>query len=186
MQYIKGLENYQNDRPVAITIGKFDGLHRGHELLIGKLIEYGQKQDVDTVVLTFDTSMINPNKQLITSVERKERLHGRVDYLVDCPLNKSILHMEAEDFIKNILVEKFHVKYIVVGEDFSFGYLRKGTSQLLKEMGKKYNYQVEIVKKICYNGREISSSYIREILEDDDYELAEKLLGYNYKEMRDL
>ena len=186
MQYIKGLDNYHNDKPTAITIGKFDGLHRGHELLIEKVIEYGKMKEMDTVVLAFDTSTLSQSKQILTSEERKNRLDGRVDYLVECPLNKSILHMEAEDFIKDILVEKFHVKCIVVGEDFSFGYQRKGTSQLLKEMEKKYNYQVEIVKKICYNGREISSSYIREILEENDYELAEKLLGYNYKEMRDL
>lgn len=186
MQYIKGLENYHNDRPTAITIGKFDGLHLGHELLIGKVIEYGHNQEIDSVVLAFDTSSFCLNKQIITSDERKSRLDGRVDYLVECPLDKNVTHMEAEDFIKNVLVEKFHAKYIVVGEDFSFGYQRKGNCHLLKKLEETYNFRLDVIKKICYNGRKISSSYVREALESEDYELTDKLLGYNYKEMRGL
>lgn len=181
MQYIKGLDNYHNDKPTAITIGKFDGLHRGHELLIEKVIEYGKMKEMDTVVLAFDTSTLSQSKQILTSEERKNRLDGRVDYLVECPLNKSILHMEAEDFIKDILVEKFHAKHIVVGEDFSFGYQRKGTWKLLKSFENEFDYYVDIMKKICYNNREISSTYIREALEAEDYELASKLLGYKIK-----
>ncbi len=186
MQYIKGLENYHNERPTAITIGKFDGLHLGHELLIGKVIEYSKAEAVNSVVLALDMSHIFAQNQILTSKERQERLNGRVDYLVECPLDESVLYMDAEDFIRNILVEKFCVKYIVVGEDFLFGHQRKGTPELLKKLENKYNYQVVVVKKICYNGREISSSYVRGVLEEGNYELADQLLGYNYKEMREL
>lgn len=181
MQYIKGLENYHNDRPTAITIGKFDGLHLGHELLIGKVIEYGHNQEIDSVVLAFDTSSFCSNKQIITSDERKSRLDGRVDYLVECPLDKNVTHMEAEDFIKNVLVEKFHAKYIVVGEDFFFGHQRKGNWELLKNFENEFGFHVDVMKKICHNNREISSTYIREALEVGDYELASKLLGYEIK-----
>lgn len=181
MQYIKGLENYHNERPTAITIGKFDGLHLGHELLIEKIISHQQSNDVDSVVLAFDTSFFWKNKQILSSEERKERLNHRVDYLVECPLDETISHMEAQTFIEEILVKKFHAKYIVVGEDFSFGYQRKGNWELLKALEAECGYQVDVIKKICYNAREISSTYIREAIDAKDYDLASKLLGYEIK-----
>lgn len=186
MQYIKGLEHYQNTNPTAITIGKFDGLHLGHELLIEKIIAHRNKDKVDSVVLTFDMKpwyQANQISQddLMSSQMRVEKLKDRVDYLVECPLDERISQMPAEIFVKNILVDLFHAKYIVVGKDFRFGHQKSGDWQLLKHYGFQYGYQVDVLEKKCYKGREISSTYVKEAIKTGNFKLAEELLGYSYK-----
>lgn len=186
MQYIKGLENYNNIRHTAMTIGKFDGLHRGHELLLSKVINHASEYGTDSVVLAFDLSPFYDShhikkQSIMTGEERRKRLDGRVDYLVECPLDEAIAGMDAEDFIKTILVDTFHLSYLAVGTDFRFGYQKKGDYRLLQELAKPYGYQVDVLAKMCHNGREISSTYIKEALERQDYKLADELLGYSYE-----
>ena len=183
MQYIKGLENYNDEHFTAITIGKFDGLHLGHEMLIQKVREHQEKDDVKSVVLTFDVSCVSAQKNMMSSEERRNRLEDKVDYLVECTLDEQISHMEAKDFIKEILVDKFHIKYIVVGEDFRFGYQKKGDCRLLAELGECFGYKVDVVQDVCHDNRKISSTYIRELLEKEEYALAEKLLGHSIKKL---
>ena len=88
--------------------------------------------------------------------------------------------MEPEEFIRGIVAEKLHARKVIVGEDFHFGYERKGDASLLLELQKIYGYQAEIIKKEAYKGREISSTYIREALHDGNVKLANELLGYRY------
>ena len=183
MQYIKGLENYNDEHFTAITIGKFDGLHLGHEMLIQKVREHQEKDNVKSVVLTFDVSCVSAQKNMMSSEERRNRLEDKVDYLVECTLDEQISHMEAKNFIKEILVDKFHIKYIVVGEDFRFGYQKQGDYKLLAELGKSFGYQVDVVQDVCYDNTKISSTYIRELLEKEEYALAEKLLGHSIKKL---
>ncbi len=186
MQYIKGLEHYNNKKRAAITIGKFDGLHVGHTLLIEKIIEHQKKDNVDSVVLAFDVSCFSLKKNIITSKARRKLLEDKVDYLVESPLEDYILHMEPETFIKEILVDKFHIKYIAVGKDFRFGYQKKGDYQLLKSYEDTYEYEVEVVEDVCYDDKKVSSTYIRQLLENKEYELAETLLGHAFmKEEQD-
>lgn len=186
MQYIKGLEAYTNKNSTAVTIGKFDGLHLGHELLIQKLEAHKKQDDVDSVVLTFDMTlwyqtMHISQENIMTNDQRAEHLKDRVDYLVECPLSSQISGMSAEDFIREILVEKFHARFIVVGTDFTFGYQKKGDWRMLKKYESVYGYHVDVLEKKCYKGREISSTYVREAIKQGDFELAEALLGYSYK-----
>ena len=89
----------------------------------------------------------------------------------------------AEEFIEKILVDKFHAKYIVVGRDFCFGHGKRGDYHMLQEYGEKYGFQVDVVEKKRYEGREISSTYIKELLNEGKKELADKLLGYEYKNL---
>lgn len=184
MQYIRGIEQYHNARPSAITLGKFDGLHQGHELLVRRVIEHQKQDDVDGIVFAFDMSPLYQklNKKpdfLLSNEEKAKRLEGRVDYFIDCPFDESVSSMEAEDFIEQVLVNRFRAKYIVVGKDFCFGYQKRGNWQMLKKYETKYGYQAEILDKLCHNGREISSTYIKEVLAAGDHELANQLLGYN-------
>lgn len=178
MQYIKGIEAYQNDKSSAITLGKFDGLHRGHEILISRVVEHQATDGVVGIVVAFDMSSLG--EQLMTNEEKAERLDGRIDYFIDCPFDESISSMAAEVFIEEILVKHFHVKYIIVGTDFRFGYQKQGDYHMLQAFSQKYNYQVEVIEKTCYQGREISSSYIREELKKGNRALANHLLGYEY------
>ncbi len=186
MQYIKGIDNYKNDNRTAITLGKFDGLHQGHELLISRVIEHQKQHEVDGVVFAFDMTPLYEKQnvvyeRLLTNEEKAAKLDGRVDYFVECPFVDNIAKMEPEAFVEDILVKIFHAKYIVVGTDFRFGYNRRGDVQMLKDYGEKYNFQVEAIEKKQYQGREISSTYIKEELKKGNVTTAEELLGYQYR-----
>ena len=191
MQYIKGIENYHNKNRTVITLGKFDGLHQGHELLMERVIFHQKEDDVDGVVFAFDMKPRYERRNktyehIMTSEEKVKRLDGRIDYFLDCPFVDSISSMDGKTFIKKILVDKFHVKYIVVGSDFRFGYKRSGDVELLQKYSACYDYQVEVIEKIKFQGRDISSTYIRDELKKGNISLVDMLLGYSYSEMKKL
>ncbi len=190
MKYVKGIEAYQDTRDSAITLGKFDGLHLGHELLVSRVEEHQTQDGVVGIVFAFDMrpmleKLNKPYKMLLTNEEKAARLDGRVDYFIDCLFDEQIASMEAEDFIEKVLVGKFHAKYIVVGTDFRFGHQKRGDYHMLLEYSKKFGFQVDVMQKKRYEGREISSTYIKELLTEGKKELADELLGYPYKEIVD-
>lgn len=187
MQYIRRIENYQNENRTAITLGKFDGLHLGHELLISRVIEHQKHDFVDGVVFAFDMSPLYEKKnmvyeRLLSNEEKAKRLDGRVAYFVECPFEERIAKIEPEVFMEEILVGVFHAKYIVIGTDFCFGYQRRGNAEMLKKYSEKFDFQVEVIEKKQYQGREISSTYIKEELKKGNLSTVEKLLGYSYRE----
>ncbi|OUP51017.1 bifunctional riboflavin kinase/FAD synthetase [Lachnoclostridium sp. An181] len=182
MKYIRGIDSYEGTQSSAVTLGKFDGLHLGHQKLIEKIKNYGKWDDLLSVVVAFDMSMMrnrdgNIHRTLITNEERKVILDGQIDCLIDCPFTDDILHMEAETFIRDILVGKLKAARIVVGMDFHFGYRKRGDFYMLQKYAKTYGYEVEGVQKECKNGREISSTYIKEELSRGNMELVRELLG---------
>ena len=152
MDYIREIQSYHCDRPSAVTLGKFDGLHRGHQKLIQEICEKKDRFQVKTIVFAFD---MNPffqkkgltRKGITTNEERRERLEKMVDVLVECPFDERISTMTAEDFIEKILVQTFHVKYIVVGTDFRFGHEKKGDVAMLAAYAEKYGYELTVVSK---------------------------------------
>lgn len=185
MQYIRGIENYENANRTAITLGKFDGLHLGHQMLIEKVMSYQMTEDVDSVVFAFDMRPLYQKMQkeyqgLMSHTERIHSLDDKVDYLVECPFEPHISNMDAKTFIEEVLVKKFHAKYIVVGTDFRFGYHRQGNCHMLETFAKKYDFHVDVIEKKCYGEREISSTYIKEELVKGEIAFANTLLGYPY------
>ena len=169
----------------CITLGKFDGLHRGHQKLIERIKEKRGK-NCKAVVFTFDVSpksyiLHTPPKYLLTYEERRELAENLgVDILAECPFTEELMHMEPEAFVKEYLVDRLHGEYLAVGPDFRFGYQRKGTPQLLKELGEKYGFRTEILEKEKYKDKDISSTYIREELDQGHIEEVNRLLGYPY------
>ncbi|MFI3173229.1 MAG: bifunctional riboflavin kinase/FAD synthetase [Eubacteriales bacterium] len=191
MKYLKTIEEYQGQNRTAITLGKFDGLHRGHQKLINAVAEKVANMQVSTVevissvVFAFD--MMNLHKELGKSTqqimlkeERVKHLEGQVDYLIDCQFDNEIRHMSAEEFIRTILVEKFRVKYIVVGEDFHFGYKALGNAAMLEQYAEEYNYSVEIIEQEMYQEQVISSSYIKSCIRNGELTKVNDMLGYEY------
>ncbi len=165
----------------AVTIGKFDGLHTGHELLMSKILE---QDGLESFVFSFVESpnvVLNQSneKKLITNEERIYSLDRQgISYLMLCEFSQ-IMSLEPEDFIE-ILVERFHMKYLVCGDDFHFGKYGKGDCDLLKELSLKYHFTLEVVKKISDGEREISSTYVREEIAKGNVAHANELLGYPY------
>ena len=181
---LETIEQFHIDEPTALTIGKFDGLHRGHEKLISYLQEK-QKCGLKSVVFTFD---IPPRKLtegegirlLSTNSEKKALFEERgIDYLIQCPFTPEVMRMEPEDFV-DWIVTNLNVKSIVVGEDCRFGHNRRGDYRLLAQLSNRYGYELQVVNKLQFEGRDISSTYIREEILKGNMELAAQLLGHPY------
>ena len=121
MQIITGIESHRWTKKTAVTLGKFDGLHRGHQKLVNRIMEY-KSPECDSVLCAFDMG----RDSLMTKTERKQRLEGKIDYLVEYPFTRALREMEAEEFIDRMLCGTLHASHIVVGTDFHFGYQKKG------------------------------------------------------------
>lgn len=183
MRYEKDFLHLQLTEPTVLSLGKFDGLHRGHELLMESVFEKA-RTGLKAAVFTFDIppNQTNENiQQVITTNEEKQQLFMErgADYLIECPFTKEIMQMEAEQFIEQ-MVKRLCVKWIVVGTDFHFGHHRRGDYHMLQNYADLYGYYVLVVQKMQYQGRDISSTYIREALLNGSMELANELLGYPY------
>ena len=177
MKIIKGTTEFQIQEETAISLGKFDGFHQGHQLLVDRVLQK-KREGLKSLIFTFDFG----DRPVLLLPEERRRMLGKwgVDYLLECPFVESISHMEAEKFVREILVRRLHVRYLAVGTDFRFGYQRRGDYRLLERLSAECGYQVEVVEKACYQGEEISSSRIRRELEQGHMELVNQLLGYAY------
>ncbi len=174
MEYMRGPGDFYVEEDTAVTLGKFDGLHRGHQKLVSRIRGVGDR-GCKSVVFTLNRM---ENEQLLTEEERKSMTEKLgVDYLLDCPLVPEISGMEPEAFVEKILIDKLHAKYLAVGTDFRFGCQRRGDSSLLRELQKKYGFVLEVIQKEQYQKRDISSTYIKEELAAGHLETVNTLLG---------
>lgn len=177
MKYIEQTTDFHSEGQSAVTLGKFDGLHLGHQSLIEEIVDL-QRSGLEGIVFSIAPERI---PALLTAEEKRDMLeHCGVDRMIRCPFVPEVLGMEPETFIADILVKRLQAKYIVVGTDFRFGHNRTGDVKLLARLQKKYGYTVKVIEKKCYQSREISSTYVREALGAADLELVNRLLGYEY------
>jgi riboflavin kinase/FMN adenylyltransferase len=184
MKYIKNTTEFYIEENTVLTLGKFDGIHRGHELLLERLNEK-KKEGLATVIFTFDI----PPKRSVEHVDAKvlttneEKMHRfeqmGIDYLVECPFTPEIMCMEPEDFVKK-MVSQLQVKCFVAGEDFHFGHNRRGDYRMLQALAGQYGYETVIIPKIKEDERDISSTFVREEIARGHIEKANHLLGYRY------
>ena len=183
MEYITGRTDYKIEYNTALTLGKFDGIHKGHQKLLSKVTSFAPF--MKSVVFTFDVNpalaVADKEGTILTTNEERKAVVERfgIDYLYECPFTDEIRNMKAADFVRKI-VEDLNVRYIAVGADFGFGHNREGDYRLLQNMSGQLGFKVEVVEKEKFEGREISSTYIREVIAQGDMETAEKLLGYPY------
>lgn len=183
MIYIQNVKDLNIEKPTIVSLGKFDGLHTGHKLLMDHL-HTGHEQGLQSVAFTFDIpprAMEAADYRVLSTQREKEMIFRQVgvDYLIECPFTNEFKSMEPEEFLK-LLSKRLHVKKIVSGTDFRFGYKARGDYQMLQEYAHILGYEVEIVDKIQYHGQDISSTWIRELVMKGDMETANKLLGYSY------
>jgi len=172
----------------VVTIGNFDGCHLGHQKLIRNNCLLGQKYSCPNVVLTFDPRPQNyfqttkDSKELLPKERKTQALKelGVTHHYV-LHFNDELNHMGHEKFYKEFLIHLLHVQAITVGEDFHFGFKRKGNAVWLKEHGLRDNIQVDIIPSLITDGEPVSSTRIRKLIhETGDIESANKLLGHPY------
>ena len=176
MEYLKIESDFPQLKASAVALGKFDGIHRGHRMLLDEIT--ARKEDgLGAVMVAIDV-----NETMICS--RAERMHFvenlGVDVFVETSLSDDLRTMKAEDFVKKILISDLDVRFLSVGDDYRFGYERRGDVDLLLRMGKKYGFEVLVVPRLTDGKRRISSTYIREELQKGKMEKVTELMGRSY------
>lgn len=162
----------------AVALGKFQGLHKGHLLLIEKILSLSKNEGLNSVVFTID---INNSKMINTKQDRKDILEDlNIDTHIQCDFSPEFAAMQPYDFIKKVLYHKLGAKYVVVGTDFCFGSNRKGNVNTLKSYEKEFGYKVIAIDKLSIADNIISSSIIRELIQIGNMEAVEEYMGRPY------
>jgi len=189
MELIRGLHNLRSQhRGCVVTIGNFDGVHLGHQAVLGQLAEQAKAIGLPTTVVTFEPQpqeFFAPSKAAPRLTRFREKYQALKRYSVDRILclrfDQQFASMSAEAFIEQVLVQGLDVKYLVIGDDFQFGKGRQGNFELLCEAGKKLGFPVVNMHTFNIEGERVSSTRIRNALKQGDLVLAEQLLGRTYR-----
>lgn len=189
MELIRGLHNiYDHHRGCALTIGNFDGVHLGHQAILKMLVEKARELNIDACIMSFEPlpqEYFAPEKAPARLTRLREKWCALeatgVDQFLCIKFDHRLAELSAEDFIKQILIDRLHVKYLVIGDDFKFGKGRHGDFDMLKAAGKQYGFEVVNSHSHCLDGERISSTGIRKALAESKLEHANKMLGRTYR-----
>lgn len=189
MELIRGFHNLRpRHRGCVATIGNFDGVHLGHQAVLGQLAEAGSRLGLPAVVITFEPQpqeYFGAAAQAPRLTRLREKLQAlrrySVDRVVCLPFNESLAAMPAQQFIRQLLVDGLDVRYLVVGDDFRFGHRREGDFAMLKAAGEQHGFPVVSMHSFCVDGERVSSTRVREALARGDMATASMLLGRSYR-----
>lgn len=188
MELIRGLHNLRpRHRGCVVTIGNFDGVHRGHRAVFEQLADIARARALPALVMTFEPQP----REFFSSGNapaRLTRFREKMLALADAPIDRVLVvrftHefscLEPEEFIRDILVTALDVRHVVVGDDFHFGHRARGTFALLEEAGVREGFEVGRCVTLEHRGRRVSSSWVRDALADGDLALTAELLGRPY------
>ena len=172
----------------VLTIGNFDGVHRGHLALFDRVKERAKSIRGQSALMTFNPHPIKVMKPgngppLITLTQQKLELiaDADIDVIFCIPFTKRFAAISARDFIQDILVRKIGIKELVVGYDYTFGHGREGNIELLQEMGKTWGFMVHVVEPVHVGDKLVSSTSIRNLVQDGNLSEARELLGRDYQ-----
>lgn len=185
MKIIEHTTEFHIEEDTAVAIGKFDGFHRGHQKLLAHL-RTQQEKGLKSVVFTFVPSPAaffgRGDVRELSTMAEKRRIFEKagIDYLIEYPFYQETADMEPETYIKEVLVDQMHVKCVVAGDDVTYGRKGAGDYRLLREKAAEYGYRAIMIEKVLHEGREVSSTYVREEVKKGNMELAAKLLGTPY------
>lgn len=192
MKVFRGLPNAASRAPCALTIGNFDGVHRGHQALLAQVRAAAARLKVEAAVMTFEP---HPREffarmagDLTRAPARIANLRDKLQALDNAGIDRVIVEhfnahfaaMSPDEFVEKVLVQGLHVKWLMVGEDFCYGARRAGNLATLREAGRKFGFEVEALPAVTNDGERISSSAVRSALAASDFELAKQLLGHPY------
>ena len=186
MQIYSDLSTFQLTRPTVLTIGNFDGIHRGHQALLGELQRVAAQLDAASAMLTFDPhpfAVLRPDQPhllLTTPMERLRliQLLG-IDLGIIQPFTRELAALEPAEFME-LLVTRLNMRAMVVGPDFALGRNRSGNLTVLDALGTTLGYSIHVVEQVAWEQQPVRSSAIRTLLNEGDVEAAAALLGRPY------
>ncbi|ANZ22380.1 bifunctional riboflavin kinase/FMN adenylyltransferase [Buchnera aphidicola (Diuraphis noxia)] len=185
MNIIRGIHNLKEIHANAVvTIGNFDGIHLGHQKLFLRVYKIGEKYNIPSIIILFEPQPLEflKNKNAPIRITRfrekiKHIMSYNIDYILCIKFNKFFQSLTAKDFITKILINKLHIKFIIIGNDFRFGCQRSGNIDMLEKLSKKFSFKIIQVQPVYKNNIKISSTKIREVLSANNITLASKFLG---------
>ncbi|MDH3608265.1 MAG: bifunctional riboflavin kinase/FAD synthetase [Gammaproteobacteria bacterium] len=188
MQLIRTIHNHKSDSSGAVaTIGNFDGVHLGHQVVINKITQQSKELNLPSMVIAFEPSAKEfffgqDAPARLTNFREKFSLIDKfgIDQFICLNFNRELSSMPAETFIKKILVDTLHIKHLTVGDNFRFGKDRKGDFELLQNFAGKLDYQVEDTDSFVNDGKRVSSTLIRKFLKTGELDKAKSMLGREY------
>lgn len=186
MKIFNSIQDFKTTSGTIVTLGTFDGVHIGHRKIIERLVQ-NTDEDTESLVLTFfpHPRMVlqgDSEIKLLNTIDEKAFLleENGLDNLVIHPFDQAFSRLTAEEFVKNILVDIFNIKKIIIGHDHRFGRNRTANIDDLVVFGKEYNFEVEQISPQEIDEVSVSSTKIRNSLLDGNIQLANNYLGYNY------
>ncbi len=174
----------------VLTIGSFDGMHRGHMEIIKDVKLKADKKNIPSVVITFDPhpksilqSHVQENWCILTSTDKKLELleQNGIDYVLLVPFDLEFAKITAQDFMDSFIVEYFNPEDIVIGYDHHFGNKREGNAEFLKKQSEKNNFNVHVIEPLTIDDISVSSTQIREYIQNCDIKTANNYLGWEYE-----
>lgn len=187
MKIYTDIKDYNRNNNAVVTVGTFDGLHKGHIKILSTLKDKAQSANGRSVMMTFEPhprTVVSKdfNLKILTTLEEKIKiLEGLgINDLLVANFTKEFSQMSSEEFIKNLIVDKIGAVHMVVGHDHKFGKDRLGDEEKLREIAKQYNFDVTSVAAEMFNNEIISSTKIRNALVSGDLDAVNNLLGRNY------
>jgi riboflavin kinase/FMN adenylyltransferase len=165
-----------------LAIGNFDGVHLGHQALLIKVYNYSKKFKRKFGIFTFDPLpkdfFSNSDNRILNTNDKIDFIKKfRTDFIIKQNFNYNFSKISHLDFVKNILFKKLKVSNIFVGEDFKFGFQRKGNISFLKKISKEYNFKIFVIDFKKFKNQKISSSKIRDLIQSGEISLVNKMLG---------
>lgn len=186
MKVYKSINEINRDENTVLTLGTFDGIHKGHKVLFEKLKQYSLQNNLRNVVVTFEphprTVIVGFNTKLLTTLDEKIDVLSQIgiENLLVINFSKEFSKQTPEDFITNAICNKVGVKHILIGYDHKFGKDRNGSNDELVELGLKNNFTVERVAPVKYLDEIISSTKIRDAISNGNIAIANNFLERNY------
>ncbi|MBI5327900.1 MAG: bifunctional riboflavin kinase/FAD synthetase [Deltaproteobacteria bacterium] len=187
MLLIKNIKKLKGIKSPVVTLGNFDGVHIGHRQVLKAIKKRAEKLRFPSIVYTFEPhplKVVAPHKSppLLTTLEEKVKLikAAGIDYLILAKFTKEFAAQHPREFVSDILVKQLVVKEVLVGHDYAFGKGKKGTIEYLKKLGQEFGFKVYIIPAYKKRGLVVSSSKIREYIQNGKVKEAARLLGRPY------
>ncbi len=187
MKIFRNFSDYTDRKPLALSLGMFDGVHLGHQSIINALHEVSSEKGLESAILTFwphPRLVFNPNKdlKLLNTLEEKSQLLSSFDIenLFLKEFDEEFRNLSGEEFVRQILVDKLNVKHLIVGYDHVFGKNRSGNFELLKKLAPELGFEVVQMEAVNIHNKNISSTKVRNALLEGQIKEANELLGYHY------